>query len=303
LGTVPAGWQRDDAKMKSTFRRWLALATLPLFCGCQAAFFGVLNTGHRSIVAQTRTYSTEHALDLDIYRPAQTTQATPVALFFYGGSWRTGKRSEYEFVGRALAARGVLTLVADYRKFPQAPFPGFVDDAAQVTRWTFDHAQEFGGDPKRVFLVGHSAGSQIVGLLATDAHYLAAVGLNPRDLAGIVGIAGPYDFLPLTDPKLVEVFGPEREWPASQPIRFVDGDEPPFLLLHGDGDRIVEPRNSRVMAERLKAAGVPVTYKTYPGIGHFRILAGLRYPTLAPTLGDVVDFLLAPPSLVAARKS
>lgn len=280
--------------MKSLFRRWLALATLPLFCGCQAAFFGVVNTGQRAIVAQTRSYSTEHALDLDIYRPVGVSGATPVALFFYGGSWRSGERAEYAFVGKALAARGVLTLVADYRKFPQVGFPGFIDDAAQATRWTFDHAREFGGDPGRIFLVAHSAGSQIVALLGTDAHYLAAVGLKPRDLAGVVGIAGPYDFLPLTDPKLVEVFGPEPEWPASQPIRFVDGDEPPFLLLQGTGDRIVDPRNSRVMAARLKEVGVPVTYKTYAGIGHFRILAGIRYTSLAPTLGDVVEFLRSP---------
>jgi acetyl esterase/lipase len=129
-------------------------------------------------------------------------------------------------------------------------------------------------------------------LLATDAHYLAAVGLRPRDLAGVVGIVGPYDFLPLTDPKLVEVFGPEAEWPAWQPIRFVDGGEPPFLLLHGDGDRVVDPRNSRVMAERLTSVGVPLTYKRYAGIGHFRILAGLRYTSLAPRLGDVVDYIL-----------
>jgi acetyl esterase/lipase len=288
--------------MKSLLHRWLALGTLPHFCGCQAAFFGAVNTSQKAIVAQTRTYSTEYALDVDIYRPSPTSAATPVALFFYGGSWRRGSRSEYAFVGKALAARGVLTLVADYRKFPQAPFPGFENDAAQATRWTFDHAREFGGDPARVFLVGHSAGSQIVGLLATDGHYLAAVGRKPRDLAGVVGIAGPYDFLPLTDPKLVEVFGPESQWPASQPIRFVDGDEPPFLLLHGDGDRVVEPRNSRVMAARLESVCVPVTYKRYPGIGHFRILGGLSYSSSAPTLGDVVDYIFASPEAVAGKQ-
>ncbi|MEO5627262.1 MAG: alpha/beta hydrolase [Dokdonella sp.] len=278
--------------MRLHLDRWIALAMVPLMCGCQAAFFRVVNAGGASIAAQTQTYAPQYDLRLDVYRPQPGTTAVPVALFFYGGSWRVGSRDEYAFVGKALAARGILAIVADYRKFPQGRFPDFETDAAVATRWTIDHAREWGGDPSRVFLVGHSAGAHIVALLATHARYLAVEGLKPRDLAGVVGIAGPYDFLPLTDPKIKEVFGDESTWPASQPVNFVDGDEPPFLLLNGTGDRVVDPHNSASLAHRLKAAGVDVTHKQYPGVGHFRILAAMRYPALSPTRADVTDFIL-----------
>ena len=131
----------------------------------------------------------------------------------------------------------------------------------------------------------------LAALLATDASYLKAWQLQPRDFAGAIGIAGPYDFLPLTDPKLIEVFGPDKDWPLSQPIHFVDGDEPPFLLMQGSADRVVKPRNAVALADALKAVDVAVTLRPYADIGHFRILAGVRYPTLAPTLGDVVHFV------------
>ncbi len=282
--------------MRLHLRRWIALAMVPLMCGCQAAFFHVVNAGGASIAVQTQTYSPQHDLKLDIYRPSPGATSAPVALFFYGGSWRNGSREEYAFVGKALAAHGILAIVADYRKYPQGRFPDFQTDAAAATRWTIHHAREWGGDPARVFLVGHSSGAQIVALLATDARYLTAEGLKPRDLAGVVGLAGPYDFLPLTDPKIKEVFGDESTWPASQPINFVDGDEPPFLLLNGTGDRVVDPRNSSSLAQRLRAAGIAVTQKQYAGVGHFRILAAMRYPALSPTLADVTNFMLHTPA-------
>ncbi len=285
--------------MKFHVRRFFLIGLLPMLCSCQSIFFGAMNAGRASTFAITRTYAPDRGLKLDIYRPKTSSAGTPVALFFYGGSWRYGSRGEYAFVGQALAAAGILTLVVDYRTAPQPAFPGFEVDAADAVRWARDHAAEYGGDAQRLFLVGHSAGAHIVALLATDAHYLAADGLTPRDLAGVVGIAGPYDFLPLTDPKIIEVFGPESEWPESQPVNFVDGDEPPFLLLHGQGDRIVWPRNSEALEKKLRAAGIAVSYLRYPSLGHFRILAGFRYPRLAPTLRDTAAFINSTPGIVA----
>lgn len=264
---------------------------LPLLAGCQTVFFRAMNTGGPSLAPVTRVYAAAEGLKLDVYRPPAASAATPVVLFFYGGSWRDGERDEYRFVGRALAAKGILTIIPDYRKYPSGRFPIFEQDAAAAAHWTFEHAAEFGGDPCRVFVAGHSAGGHMAALLATDASYLHTWHLQPRDFAGAIGIAGPYDFLPLTDPKLIEVFGPERDWPLSQPINFVNGDEPPFLLLQGSGDRIVEPRNAVALADALKKAGEPVTLRSYAGIGHFRILAGMRYTSLAPTLADVARFV------------
>jgi acetyl esterase/lipase len=277
--------------MTSRLFRVFSIIVLPMLCSCQSVFFGVLNAGRTAVPAVTRIYAPERNLKLDIYIPASHPAHAPVAVFFYGGSWRDGSRTQYAFVGTALAGAGILTLIVDYRTYPEVRFPGFEVDAASAVRWARDHVGEYGGDPSRMFLVGHSAGAQIVALLATDAHYLAAEGMKPRDLAGVVGIAGPYDFLPLTDPKLIDVFGPESEWPASQPVNFVDGDEPPFLLLQGQRDRVVAPRNSEAMERKLRAAQVPVTLKRYSGVGHFRILAGFRYPRVAPTLHDAAAFI------------
>ncbi|WP_313919379.1 alpha/beta hydrolase [Tahibacter sp.] len=281
--------------MRTLFRACMVMLALPLLCACQAAFFRTVNTGHDGIEASAHTYSAEHDLKLDVYRPPNADRPLPVALFFYGGSWRNGERGGYAFAGRALAANGVLTVIADYRKYPAGTFPIFEFDSAAAARWTVDHAAELGGDPRRIFLVGHSAGAHIAALLATDAHYLASQGLKPTDFAGAIGLAGPYDFLPLTDPALVEVFGSPDEWPASQPVRFVDGDEPPFLVVQGDRDRIVQPRNAVSLVTALEQDKVPVTFRRYPNAGHFRVLAALRFTWLAPTLADVLAFVRSTP--------
>ncbi len=281
--------------MRMLFRSCMAVFVLPLLAACQAAFFRTVNTGQDGIEASTHTYSVEHRLALDVYRPLQADSPLPVALFFYGGSWRNGERGDYAFVGRQLAANGVLTVIADYRKYPAGKFPNFEFDAAAAARWTVDHAADFDGDPRRIFLMGHSAGAHIAALLAADAKYLASQRLKPTDFAGAIGLAGPYDFLPLTDPALIEVFGSRDEWPASQPVRFVDGDEPPFLIVQGDRDRVVQPRNAVSLVNSLEHAKVPVTFRRYPTAGHFRVLAALRYTSLAPTLADVLAFVRSTP--------
>jgi dipeptidyl aminopeptidase/acylaminoacyl peptidase len=109
----------------------------------------------------------------------------------------------------------------------------------------------------------------------------------------VIGIAGPYDFLPLTDDDLKALFGPPEHYAQTQPVTFVDGDEPPFLLLHGTRDRTVRPRNSASLARALEARGERVTLKSYPGVGHTRILVSLadKHAGLAPTLEDLCGFV------------
>ena len=292
-GSKPRVTTKCKNLLWTRFRRLnLALAAL-LIGGCKSIAFTVLNSGAPALPpVESAVYRIETGLALDIHRPAAKRTALPIAVFFYGGSWRSGSRSEYAFVGEALAQAGIVTVIPDYRLFPQGRFPDFEYDAAHAVRWVRDHSAELGGDSRRIFLIGHSAGAHIAALLATDARYLASVAMKPQDLAGVVGISGPYDFLPLTDPDLVEVFGAEKDWPVSQPVNFVDGDEPPFLLLHGADDRLVWPRNSASLQSRLQQAGVPVQYKIYPSMGHFRIVAAFRFHDLAHTLLDTADFIL-----------
>lgn len=263
-----------------------------LLPGCQRALFATVNAGAQT-PEKNVAYGPESMQTLDVYRPEGTRDA-PVVLFLYGGRWQGGRRQDYAFVGEALAARGVLTLVADYRRYPEVRFPIFVEDAARALRWARDHAREHGGDPARLFLAGHSSGAHLAALLATDARYLAAVGMAPRDLRGVIGIAGPYDFLPLTSASLREVFG---EDPAgqqrSQPIRFVDGDEPPMLLLHGAADTTVGQHNTENLEQALKGAGVRVQTRIYPEVKHVGMLLALsgRFGKDAPVMADSMAFI------------
>ncbi|WP_443111457.1 alpha/beta hydrolase [Burkholderia sp. FERM BP-3421] len=231
---------------------------------------------------------------LDVYAPARRPGGAPVPLvvFFYGGSWQSGRRSDYKFVGEALASRGCVAVIPDYRLYPDAVFPAFVEDAAAAVRWARDHAVELGADPSRLFLMGHSAGAQIAAMLATDARFLAEHEISKRDIAGVIGLAGPYDFLPLRDETLMRIF-PEPARAASQPINFVDGGEPPMLLASGANDTTVRPANTDRFAARLQEAGSVVRVKHYAGVGHAVLVGAFGLPVrpFVPLLDDVTAFI------------
>ena len=269
-----------------------AIIAIVMLAGCTRIGLVVANAGVDSSSITSVQFDREHALSLDVHRPRMTGGAAmctdarvsttpahpcaaPVVVFFHGGSWRNSTRRDYRFVGQSLARAGFLVVVPDYRKAPQVAFPAFIEDSARAVAWASQHAAECGGDPSRIFLVGHSSGAHMAALLGTDGRFLRAVGMQPRDLAGIVGLAGPYDFLPLTDPDLKQVFGAESEWPQSQPVNFVDGDEPPFLLFQGTADTLVKPRNAERLATRLRAANETVEVHMLDGTSHAGLLVDL----------------------------
>jgi acetyl esterase/lipase len=272
------------------------LAFLPLFLinGCSpASVLNALVRGDGYDVATELPYGSGTRHTLDLYRPTGAKDPAPVVVFFYGGSWQTGSKESYAFVGQALASKGYIVVIPDYRVYPEVAFPGFVQDGAAAMRWTVDNVARYGGDPHRVFLMGHSAGAHIAALLTLDAHWLAEVGLDAHTaIRGTVGLAGPYDFLPITDPTLQAIFGPEKQWPASQPINFVDGKEAPMLLLAGDDDKVVDPANTTRLADRIREKGGKVTVKIYPRIGHLTLMGAVAGPLhfLAPVLDDSVAF-------------
>ena len=103
---------------------------------------------------------------LDVYAPPAAGGPRPVVVFFYGGSWQNGKREDYRFAGAALAAEGFVAMVPDYRKYPEVRFPGFVEDGASAVAWARREAARFGGDPSKLWVMGHSAGAHIAALLA-----------------------------------------------------------------------------------------------------------------------------------------
>ncbi len=268
----------------------LATIACVLTAGCTRLAFGIVNIQVDRAAIESVTFDPAHGLALDVHRPTQAHGNTSVVVFFHGGSWQSGTRQDYRFVAQSLAKQGVLVIVPDYRKSPQVAFPEFIEDAARAVAWTRLHAAEYGGDPSRIVLVGHSAGAHIAAMLGTDGRFLRAVGMQPRDLAGIVGLAGPYDFLPLTDPALQTAFGPESQWRASQPVNFVDGDEPPFLLLQGTSDTTVRPFNAEHLAVKLRALHEPVEVRMIDGAGHLGLLLGLLRDA-SPVRRDVLGYI------------
>ncbi|MGH8728960.1 MAG: alpha/beta hydrolase [Burkholderiales bacterium] len=231
---------------------------------------------------------------LDVYTPDDAASAA-VVIFFYGGGWEDGDRGDYRFVAQALADNGLVTVIPDYRLYPQVKFPGFLEDSALAVKWVKQNIARFGGDSRRIFLMGHSAGAYNAAMLAIDERYLAAVGVDPREIDGFIGLAGPYDFLPLTSANLKAVFGPSSGLARTQPVDFVSGDEAPMLLLNGANDTRVDPRNSSSLAARVRQCGGEVKHVVYPDLSHTRIVGAIASPfrDWAPVLDEVVEFIRA----------
>jgi acetyl esterase/lipase len=237
-------------------------------------------------------YGPEPRHRLDIYRPAEAAPTGPIALFLYGGSWRSGERATFSFVGAALAKRGITAVIPDYRLFPEAAFPGFVEDAALAYAWTFRNLARSAG--RSIALIGHSAGAHIAALLAFDAHYLAAQGPDVAPPIAFVGLAGPYAFDPTTWPTTRTIFATAPNADAARPIAFARADAPPSLLMHGLGDDVVELYNLRDFAKALREKGASVESEEFDGIGHLGILAAIARPFRwrAPVLDKTAAFIL-----------
>jgi acetyl esterase/lipase len=239
------------------------------------------------------SYGTLERQKLDVYVPEGTGGDLPVVLFFYGGSWQSGRRQDYLFVAQALTARGCIAVIPDYRVYPEVKFPTFIEDGASAVSWTRSKANDFGGDIDRLFLMGHSAGAYIAAMLALNPSYLKQVGMTTREIHGFVGLAGPYDFLPLKSPKLKKIFGGADGIPETQPVTFARAQAPAALLLHGASDKLVGCHNTEHLAQRLRGAGGRVEAKIYPGVKHIRLLIALATPFQngEPVMADIAQFI------------
>ena len=231
---------------------------------------------------------------LDVWVPrAKASAPLPMVVFFYGGGWVNGERGGYGFAARAFASRGYVAIVPDYRLVPGVRFPSFIEDGALAVKWARDHAADYGGDPKRIVLAGHSAGSYIAAMLSLDRHYLINIGVDPRTIRAAALLSGPYDFYPFTEARGRDALG---QWPRpaeTQPISFARADAPPMLLMHGTADTVVRPHNSERLAAKLKALGAPVELRLYPGKSHVDTIKSLSpaFRGSTPALADSIAFL------------
>ncbi len=267
-------------------RAALALSSLPSLYSSIVADSG-------STLEQGLPYGPHGRNLLDVYRPASGDRSGPIVLFLYGGGWRSGERSTYGFVGAALAARGITTVIPDYRLFPQVKFPSFVEDAARAYAWVHTNLAALSGDWRPIVVIGHSAGAHIAALLALDSRYLSANGTALTRPAGFVGLAGPYAFDPTTYPTTAEIFTPAAPSQDARPISFVSERAPPALLLHGTKDKTVGLWNTRALADALQARGKDVRKIELEGIGHAGLMLAISRPLRwrAPVLREIVAFV------------
>lgn len=268
-----------------------------LFAGCSP--LGVVNglVPNETYRRTTGLAYGPHARQaLDVYQPTVASPAAPVIIFFYGGNWNAGNRGDYLFAGEALASKGFTAVLPDYRLYPEVRFPDFLHDCAAAVRWTLERIGELGGDARRVFLMGHSAGAYNAAMLALNPEYLRAAKVDPARVRGLIGLAGPYDFLPLTGPVSKGVFGFPDTPLNTQPIQFASAGDPPALLITGDNDKVVDPGNSARLAARLRKNGVAVREMVYPDVSHVKLVGALARPfrRIAPVLEDVAAFIADP---------
>ena len=278
--------------------KWIALfavaSVIVFVSGCTSLSFLIANaatlTG-RYDRSTSHSYGPESRQKLDVYSPRDAKEC-PVVVFFYGGSWTTGSRGLYRFVGAALAERGIVAVLPDYRLHPQVKFPLFLDDGALAVAWVQEHAHEFGGDPHRIVLMGHSAGGHEAAFLAYDRRLLQKAGAHPEWIVGLAGLSGPYALAP--DSKILNtIFASpytEAEW---QPVRFVTPQSPPTLLVHGTADDVVSIKHAEKLRDVLLANHVRVETQFYAGRGHADTVAGMSVPARGrtPVLEQSVTFI------------
>lgn len=252
-------------------------------------------TGDRPIT--NLTYGPHPENQLDLYLPADPELAiAPVVVFFYGGCWGACLKfykSDYRFVAESLAKEGYVVVVPDYRAHPNVKFPAIMTDATNAVEWAIANIGEYGGDPEQLFLAGHSAGAQMTALLTLNENYLEPS--SHQKIRGFVGLAGPYDFLPFDQAYQPILFGPVENYPISQPINYVDGNEPPLLLLYGNDDTVVFPHNIENLSAKVTQLGGEVKVHRYDGIDHAGLVGALSIPrrNRQPVYADILQFLNA----------
>lgn len=231
---------------------------------------------------------------LDIYVPEKPNPSGAVLLFFHGGAWQKGDKNRYRFIGQAFASRGYVTVVANYRLYPQVHYPVFMADSARALAWTYRHIKEYGGNEDNIFVAGHSAGAYNAVLLALNEEFMREQGGRSSWMRGAIGLSGPYDFLPFTDPEIRAIFS-RADAKDTQPINHARKGAPPLLLMSGDADHEVGLSNTQHLAARMKKLGGDVTSHVYPGVGHIGIVLALAesFHHRAPTLEHMLAFMKA----------
>ena len=213
-----------------------------------------------------------------VYGDPSASKALPVLIFIHGGSWRNGDPDDYGFIARNIAPEGFVVVLGGYRLRDNGRYPAMLQDTAAVTAWVHENIANYGGDPDRILLSGHSAGAYNVAQVALEERWLTEAGVPRAAIRGVVGLAGPYDFYPYDSDSTRAAFGSVGVGAESQPVNHVRSDAPPMLLVHGEQDTLVKPRNTRALAAALEEGGADVQTLFMPAMTHNDPLLALASP-------------------------
>jgi acetyl esterase/lipase len=240
----------------------------------------------RDIVYYNGEYSNPERENLDVYVPPDRTDF-PVVFLVFGGMYRNGAKSRQAYLAQTLAREGYGVVAINHRvadgSLQQIVFPANEVDVARALSWTYHHIADYGGDPGKIVLMGHSSGAMLVSLLATDRSYLAAQQLSPDVIKGVVGVSsGTYDMRIIYNnpllPDLTDVFGDlEGHWNAS-PLKYVDGTQPPFLVLYASNDMPGFAQDSTAFYQALVDHGSEAELHMIPGRNHQMIIGDAAHP-------------------------
>ncbi|WP_425147390.1 alpha/beta hydrolase [Deinococcus sp.] len=272
----------------------LAASALAVFAACSplVAINAVVSTSNLSVTPNL-PYGPDVRNLLDVYQPASASRA-PVVLFIHGGSWDSGSKDDYKFVGESFAREGYLVAIMNYRLAPKNPYPAYIQDAAQALKWLRGHAAEYGGNPDDLFVMGHSAGAFNAVEVVDNARWLSEAGVPISAVHGVIGVAGPYSYD-------YRGMGTASAFPAGSdpadvmPANHVRADAPPHLLLVAANDQVVYPQNGERMKAALEARKIPLTFTVLPNLDHYTIVGSLARSLtfLGKTRQEVLDFLKA----------
>lgn len=276
------------------FKIWTLFVTLIIGGGTQVGV-GIANLPSKFSdmdVKKDIAYGQKDWQKMDLYIPNTAENIPlPVIVFFYGGRWTDGSKDMYAFVAKSFVDKGYVVAIADYSKYPNVKFPTFVEDGAKAIAWAHSNIAQYGGDADNLFVSGHSSGAHIGGLVTADERYLKAEGKSGDIIRAFAGMAGPYDFVP-DAPDLKDMFGPPSNYSQMTVTSFIDGAEPPMLLLWGEKDDAVWQRNIDLLSNKIKEKGGLHEVKKYSQLDHVGIISSLTWflRDKAPVLKDITDF-------------
>ena len=293
--------------MRFVFLRVVPALVAALLLLAVAAEYAVARPSRRTaniayVPATDSAYRAERQL-LDVYAPKKAAGLRPVVVFIHGGNWDSGNKNFYSFIGRRLARQGVVAVIINYRLAPQAQVSQMADDCTRALVWTAGHIREFGGDPQRVFVMGHSAGGGLAALLAADDTLFRKWGLAANPVRGAI-LDDPagldmYDYLQKmeypNDAQYLVAFGKDPAgWKQVSALYHLTQHTPPMLLLLGGETYPSISSSSARFRDRLTALGHSPGYTVLPGKKHVPMVLQLYwqhnivYQQMLPFIGTQV---------------